>query len=96
MKESCLQPYLSTTSSTKKALCQECLGVVLISVFKHIHRLYLLIIDEACLLLQRAMWVDAYNLEADPEEPGQDNRSMRHAGYRSFIFWRHGTFRGRP
>ena len=36
--------------------------------------------------LQRAMWVDAYNLEADPEELGQDNRSMRHAGYRSFHF----------
>ena len=42
-----------------------------------------LIIDEAALALQQAMWNDAYNLVEPMEEPGQANRTV--------IFWQHGT-----
>ena len=34
---------------------------------------------------------DAYNLEEHAEEPGQDNKCLRHTAYRSFTFWRHGS-----
>ncbi|XP_041465490.1 uncharacterized protein LOC121416098 [Lytechinus variegatus] len=54
------------------------------------HAVFELIIDEAALLIQRAMWIDLYNLEDDPQEPGEENRAMRHAAYRSFVFWQHG------
>ncbi|XP_063971418.1 uncharacterized protein LOC129261234 [Lytechinus pictus] len=54
------------------------------------HAVFQMITDEVCLLLQRAIWVDAYNLEGESQEPGEDNKCMRHAAYRSFIFWQHG------
>ena len=50
-----------------------------------------LIIDEAALAMQQAMWNDAFNLVERAEEPGQANRAMRHTAYRTVIFWLHGS-----
>ncbi|XP_071487559.1 uncharacterized protein [Diadema antillarum] len=55
------------------------------------HGIFVLLIDEAVLnMMQRAMWKDAFNIEAEPQEPGDEEKSIRYAAYRSFIFWQHG------
>ncbi|XP_072167445.1 uncharacterized protein [Diadema setosum] len=54
------------------------------------HGIFFLLIDEAVLLIHRSMWKDAFNMEDEPQEPGDEDKCMRHAAYRSFIFWQHG------
>lgn len=47
------------------------------------------ILDEGVLRLARAAWNDIFAVD-DVQEPGEEQRSYRHAAYRNFVLWQHG------
>lgn len=49
------------------------------------------ILDEGVLRLARAAWTDIFAVD-EAQEPGEEQRSYRHAAYRQFVLWQHGRF----
>lgn len=51
--------------------------------------MHLYILDEGVLSFTWALWNDLLALQ-DGQEPGVDQRQLRHTAYRQFVLWQHG------